>query len=78
MTNGIKPDQLTKRGRQVLTMKYGNVTLKDTRLYLSGGLSSLPKNFDFEDKISKGVFPHVLSNSVDVFNYEAESWPDIK
>ena len=59
-------------------MKYGNVTFKDTRLYLSGALSSLPKNFNFDDKIEKGFFPHVLSNYVDVETYKSSSWPDIK
>lgn len=66
------------RGRQILKLKLGNVTIKDSRLYLSGALSALPKNFHFDDKIEKGFFPHKLSNIVDVYGYKSSSWPAIK
>lgn len=75
--NGLKPS-VVMRGRQILTMTLGNVVFKDLRLYLSGALSALPKNFNFEEKLEKGFFPHLLSNCVDVFTYKSDSWPEIK
>lgn len=51
--NGCVP-QLKMKGRRVMLLRLNNVTLKDLRFFLSGSLSSIPKNFKLETIVEKG------------------------
>ncbi|XP_071104149.1 uncharacterized protein [Haliotis cracherodii] len=55
--------QIVLRGQQILMMKVGRLTFKDSLNFLSMPLKSFPKTFGLSE-LSKGYFPHFFNTTV--------------
>ncbi|XP_048252721.1 uncharacterized protein LOC125380975 [Haliotis rufescens] len=58
----VKPPEILMRGQQILQMKVGRVTFKDSLNFLSMPLKNFPKTFGLSE-LQKGYFPHFFNTA---------------
>ncbi|KAJ1526547.1 hypothetical protein ONE63_008134 [Megalurothrips usitatus] len=65
------PLQVIQQGAKIISLKVGGWTFKDSLMFVSQKLSSLPKSFGLDSELCKGYFPY-LFNQPEFYKYKGE------